>query len=78
MTEARPIEERLTEYAAAMRQTAEGLTDAALLLEAKYGKKASNTGHLHDGAKLYVLVAEDIDKIIAGEELRPFAVTGEI
>jgi hypothetical protein len=61
-----------------MRQTAEGLTDAAALLEAKYGKKAANTSHLHDGAKLYVLVAEDIDKILAGEELRPFVVEGEV
>jgi hypothetical protein len=61
-----------------MRQTADGLTEAAQLLEAKYGKKAANTQHLHDGARLYVLVAEDVDKIIAGEELRPFAVEMEI
>jgi len=78
MTTERPIEERLTEYAAAMRQSAEGMLDGAALIEAKYGKKAANTGGLRDGARLYVLVAEDIDKILAGEELRPFVVEGEV
>lgn len=78
MTEARPIEERLLEYAVAMRLTASQMIDAAEMLEAKYGTKAANTQGLRDGAKLYGLVAGDVDKIIAGEELRPFVVTGEI
>jgi hypothetical protein len=78
MTTARPIEERLLEYAVAMRLSASGMIDAAEKLEAKYGTKAANTEPLRDGAKLYGLVAEDIDKILAGTELKPFVVTGEI
>lgn len=77
-TTERSIEVRLLEYAVAMRLSASGMIDAAELLEAKYGKRAANTQPLRDGAKLYGLVAGDIDKLIAGEELKPFVVTGEI
>jgi hypothetical protein len=76
--EPRPLVVRLAEYAFALRATAAQMVDTAEAIEAKYGKKASNTESLRDGARLYALFATDIDKIVGGEELKQFIVEGEI
>jgi hypothetical protein len=74
----RTIVERLTEYRDAMNKTAEGMIETAETIEAKYGKKAANTGPIRDAARLYALVAVDITHILDDEELKPFVVTGVV
>jgi 23S rRNA G2445 N2-methylase RlmL len=74
----RPLAVRLQEYASTMRITAAGMVDAAEKIEAKYGVKAANTEPLRDGVRLYGLFADDMDKLVAGEELNPFVVEGEV
>lgn len=76
--EPRPLETRLIEYASALRITAAGMVDAAEKIEAKYGTKAANTGPLREGVQLYTLFANDLDKMLRGEELNPFVVEGEV
>jgi len=52
-----------------------GLADQ---LEELAGQLGPNGAPLLDGVKFYRLVADDLDKVIRGEDLKPFAVTGEI
>jgi hypothetical protein len=77
-TEPRPLIIRLAEYTQALRTTAVGMADAADKIEAKYGTKAANTESLRDGIRLYGLLADDLDKLLGGEELNPFAIEGEV
>jgi hypothetical protein len=71
----RPIEVRLKEYAEATRALNPQMIAVAEAAEAKFGK-AANTEPLRDAARLYELIANDLDKILAGEELTPFRVEG--
>jgi len=76
--EPRPLIVRLAEYATSLRTTAAGMVDAAEKIEAKYGVKAANTEPLRDGIRLYGLFADDLDKLLRGEELNPFVIEGEV
>lgn len=76
--DARPLVVRLAEYASVMHSTASQMLGTAELIEAKYGKKAANTDSLREGARLYELLAGDMDKLVGGEELGTFIIEGEI
>lgn len=73
----RPIEVRLREYAAATRGIVPQLEQ---LLPLTSNDPMVVPGHtaLKDAIRVYGLFADDLDKILAGEELKPFMVTGEI
>jgi len=77
-TEPRPLIVRLAEYASVLRTTGEQMIGTAEIIEAKYGKKAANTESLRDGARLYTLFCNDLDRLIGGEELKAFIIEGEV
>ena len=73
----RPIEERLTEY----RDMLLGLADQleAVLAATEKSISAEDSVSLRDGIRLYRIIAgEDLTKILSGEELSSFVVTGEM
>jgi hypothetical protein len=74
----RPLDVRLREYASVLRSTGEQMDATAELIEAKYGKKAANTESLRDGARLYNLLCNDLERILRGEQLQSFIIEGEI
>jgi len=74
----RPLEVRLAEYASVLRSTASQMVFTAENIEAKYGKKAANTDSLRDGARLYTLFCNDLDRILRGEQLQTFIIEGEV
>jgi hypothetical protein len=76
--DARPLEVRLAEYASVLRTTGEQMDATAELIEKKYGKKAANTESLRDGARLYNLFCNDLERILRGEQLQAFIIEGEI
>ena len=73
----RPIEERLIEYKDSLSSVVGQLSELIYQLEFKHGANA-HTDPLKDGIKFYTIVANDLQKIIDGEELKTFKVTGMI
>jgi hypothetical protein len=76
MTE-RTLEERLREYATSMRNLPPQLEE---LLPLTSNAPIMVPGHtaLKDAIRLYGIFADDLEKILAGEELRPFLVEGTL
>lgn len=76
----RPVQERLEIYAKAMRSTAEQMDELAGQIEeaAAIAGRPAMTKDLRDGVRLYLLFADDLDKLVTGEELKPFIVTGVV
>lgn len=70
----RSIEVRLNEYRDSLLGMVPQLELIATLVERK-GKDASS---LRDGIRLHELIAKDLTKIINGEELQQFSITGEL
>jgi hypothetical protein len=70
----RPVQERLEEYATAMRSTAEQMDALATHLLSVHPD--NDVAPIREGVRLYLLFADDLDKLVAGEELKPFIVTG--
>lgn len=66
----RSIEVRITEY----RDNLLSLGEQLLATSKQMG--AAEPNPLTDGARLYELIAGDLTKVIAGEELEGFAVEG--
>lgn len=71
----RSLEVRITEYRDNLLSIADQLQTVIDQVAAQ-GHPIDPT--LPDGVKLYRLIGEDLTKVIAGEELKPFAVTGEL
>lgn len=74
----RPIETRLQEYSQNLRSIADQLDDVIQQVEAVRMDENPETQPLRDSIKLYRLIADDLDKVLAGEELRGFVITGEL
>lgn len=74
----RTIETRLTEYTANLRSIADQLDVVIQQVESVRMDENPETQPLRDSIKLYRLVADDLVKILAGEELRGFVITGEL
>jgi len=68
------LETRVMAYRLNLMGIADQMEELAALLQ-QDGRDGSP---LLDGVKLYRLVADDLDKVIRGEELRPFMVSGEV
>jgi hypothetical protein len=78
-SEIRPVVVRLDEYSKAMRSTADQMEALADTVDANFPDDPNrSTEPLRDAVKLYRLFANDLDKIVAGEELKPFIVTGNL
>ena len=72
----RPVQERLEEYAEAMRSTANQMEELAQHLLIVHPD--NDVAPIREGVRLYLLFADDLDKLVAGEELKPFIVTGVV
>lgn len=79
-TDSRPLEERLREYRDSLVGVATQLDDTATaILEARAGYLApEEVSPLVEGARLFRTVAEDVTKVLDGEELGRFEVTGTV
>ena len=76
---ARSVEVRITEYRDNLVNIARQMDDVAAAVAGKViDGRVANTEPLLEGAKLYRTIADDLTKVIAGEELKGFVVTGEI
>jgi len=73
----RPLEERLREYATSMRALPPQLEELLALTSDRPIVIPGQTP-LKDAIRLYGLFADDLEKILAGEELKPFLVEGTI
>lgn len=69
----RSIDERLAEYAKATRGLVPELK-SILALTPEVGIVVSSHTALNDTIRLYGLFADDLDKIVRGEELNPFRI----
>lgn len=74
----RSLRERVADYEANLRSIADQLQGIAEQVEAVRQDVNPGTQELRDGIKLYRLIADDIQKILAGQELGVFIVTGEV
>lgn len=72
--EERSLEVRLVEYRDSLRGMVPQLELVAQLAEAA-GRDAAP---IRDGIRLHTIIADDLTKIIDGEELKTFVVTGEL
>jgi len=77
MTEERPLRVRLQEYATSMRAIVPQLEELLPLVSDEPILVPGNAP-LKDGIRVYALFADDLDKILAGEELKPFLVEGTL
>jgi len=66
----RSLRERLDEYKVNLRSIADQLEQV--------GELTGKPEDVADAARLYRLISDDLLKILLGEELRPFMVTGEL
>lgn len=78
MSATRSLETRLTEYSTNLRSIADQLQNLVDQIEAARPDVNPETQEARDGIRLYRLIADDIDKILAGEELATFIVTGNL
>jgi hypothetical protein len=77
---ARSLEVRITEYRDNLRSIA-GQIDVAVTQIEKTPAAIENPDSmqaLRESVRLYNLIADDLTKVINGEELNRFAITGEI
>ena len=72
----RPLEVRLTEYGEALRLTVDGIIEAANVVDEVHPTK--DTGALRETACLLAHVADDIARLVDGEELRHWRIEGEL
>lgn len=78
-TTPRSLEVRVTEYRDNLVSIASQMDElAARVAGHVINGKPADTAPLQEGAKLYRTIAEDITKIIAGEDLKEFIVEGTI
>lgn len=68
----RPLEERVVEY----RDNLLSIRGQVLLLADQIEKRDGDAQLLRDAAKFYNLVADDLTKVIEGEQLERFEVSG--
>lgn len=71
----RPLEERLAEYAKATRGLVPQLKGILALTPEQAIHVSSHTA-LNDAIRLYGLFADDLDKLVRGEELQKFRIEG--
>lgn len=69
---------RVVDYAENLRSIADQLEVVVHQVEAIRQDVNPETQPLRDGIRLYRLIAEDLDKVIAGIPLEKFAITGEL
>lgn len=74
----RALEVRLAEYSTSLRSTAAQLVAIAEQVEALRPDENPETQGLRDSARLESLIADDLDKILAGEELKGFIVIADL
>lgn len=72
------IRDRVVAYSLNLRSIAAQLTDIVTQVEAVRQDVNPQTQELRDSIKLYGLVADDLDKIVNGEELQTFIITGTL
>lgn len=74
----RSLRERLTEYEENLRSIADQLQGIVEQVEAVRQDVNPGTHEMREGIKLYRLVADDIQKILGGQDLGVFIITGEV
>lgn len=80
MTTPRSLEVRITEYRDNLLSIADQLVPLIQQVEVAAADLdvPAHVGPLHDAVKLYRIVADDLTKVISGEELGIFAVNGTL
>jgi hypothetical protein len=73
----RTLEVRLREYADAQRATAAQMVATADAIQARY-RDANMDPLREDGARLLAIIADDVDKLLRGEELPRFTIEGTV
>lgn len=74
----RTLETRLDEYVKNLRSIADQLDVVIQQVESVRMDENPETQPLRDSIKLYRLIADDLAKISAGQELQDFFITGEL
>lgn len=74
----RSLHVRLAEYATNLRSIADQLDVIVQQVEAVRQDVNPETQSIRESIRLYETIAEDIDKILAGEELKTFVVVGDL
>jgi hypothetical protein len=74
----RDLRDRVEEYEANLRSLASQLENVVKQVEVARPDVNPGTQELRDTIRLYRLIADDITKILAGQELQPFIITGEL
>lgn len=80
MTDSAPrsLEVRLTDYAASLHSVAEQIVFVAQQVEAANPDRNPGTQALRDSARLQNLIADDLGKLLAGEELKAWKIEGTL
>lgn len=74
----RALDIRLKEYAGGLRETAAGIMTVVQQVEAVRQDVNPETQGLRDTAKMYTLVADDLDVILTGRELQRWMIEVEL
>lgn len=74
----RPLRDRVLEYSINLRAIANQLQVIVDAVEAARPDTNPGTQELRDSIRLHRLIADDIDKILRGEELQKWAITGTL
>lgn len=77
MSASRPLEQRLREYIDFGRTTSAGLLRIADEMDARFPTE-SQTGELRTTATVQAIVADDLEKMLNGEELKGWSIEGVI
>jgi hypothetical protein len=78
MTRRPSLRDRMVAYAANLRSIAAQLRVIVEQVEAVRQDVNPETQPLRDSIRLYETIADDIDKVLAGEPLKTFIITGEL
>ncbi len=72
------LRDRVAAYSANLRSIAALLAVIVEQVEAVRQDVNPETQPLRDSIRLYETIADDVDKILAGQELQKFLITGEL
>lgn len=72
------LRDRVVEYSTNLRSIAAQLRDIVDQVEAVRQDVNPGTQPLRDSIRLYETIADDLDKVLAGQELQKFIITGEL
>lgn len=72
------LRDRVVEYSANLRSIAAQLSNIVDQVEAQRQDVNPGTEELRSSIRLYETIADDIDKVLAGQKLETFIITGEI